>query len=132
MTLNLCNLWPTHNPSKMREPNSNHFVCLSIPTLIKEAFNLHKQIVDNERKTPINFGVQRSRSHMYWYTCYFAVDYNVKNWLDKACHVQTVYKAIDFSHRLSVGKKFHWEIQDGRQRPRCYGIFWWLGYVLNV
>ena len=55
-----------------------------------------------------------------------------QNWLDKACHVQTVYNAIDFSYRPSVGTNFYWEIQDSGQRPRYYGIFWWQGYVLNA
>ena len=36
---------------------------------------------------------------------YFASDLNVTNSLDNACHVQTVYNAIDFSYRPSVGKK---------------------------
>ena len=30
---------------------------------------------------------------------------SIKNWLDKACHVQTVYNSIDFSYRPSVCKK---------------------------
>ena len=37
---------------------------------------------------------------------YFASDQNVKNWLDKACHVRTVYNAIDFSYRQSVDKTY--------------------------
>ena len=65
---------------------------------------------------------------------YFTLDWNVKNWLDKESHVQTVYNAIDFCYRqsLSVGKKICWEIQDGGQGPRYYGIFWRPGHVLNV
>ena len=60
-------------PSKIREPYSNHFVCLSVclSTLRCNAmtqrsvqprdFILHTQMEDKERKTPIDFGVKRSK-----------------------------------------------------------------------
>ena len=50
----------------------------------------------------------------------------------KPFHLQTVYNAIEFSYRPLVGKEICWELQDRGKRPRCYGIFWWPGYVLNA
>ena len=63
-------------PSKMREPYSNHLVCLSVHpsvclstsrcnAITRKVFDLetsyfilHTQMEDKERKTPIDFGVK--------------------------------------------------------------------------
>ena len=51
----------------------------------------------------------------------FRLGIEVKKWLDKACHVQTVYNATDFSYRPSVGKQICWEILDARTTSVAMG-----------
>ena len=65
-TFTLCGHFISAPPSKMREPYSNHSVCPSVclstlrcNAITQKVFNLEME--DKKRKTPIDFGVNRSK-----------------------------------------------------------------------